>query len=106
LVINVMSQLHGLPSSLHSATSEALVGACELRGKLRHFSTLNRRFAAIMGRAGPDEWVAYGKVLAEVGGVENKVDGWIGMIKTDEFSEGDCARELGRCVQLTTSCEQ
>jgi hypothetical protein len=47
-LINTVSSLHGLPSSLQSASAEPLVGICELRGKLRHFSTLNKRFGGIM----------------------------------------------------------
>jgi dynactin 1 len=49
-----------------------------------------------MCRTGPDEWVTYGKVLAELAGVEQRVDGWIEMAKADELNEGECARELGR----------
>lgn len=44
--------------------------------------------------------MTYGKVLGELGGVESRVDGWIGMVRSDEFSEKDCARELARYVLL------
>jgi len=40
--------------------------------------------------------VAFGKVLGELGGVESRVDGWIGMVRNDDFNEKDCARELAR----------
>jgi dynactin 1 len=76
------------------------VGICELRGKLRDFSNLNRRFAAILTRCQADEWTGFGKVLSELGGVENRVDGWISTIRSDEFSEKDCARELARWVLM------
>lgn len=98
LLINTISALHSLPSSLQAATSEALVGICELRGKLSHFSTLNKRFSGVMSRCSPTEWVAYGKTLVEVGGVEHKVDGWIAAIRKDEFNEGNCAGELGNLI--------
>jgi dynactin 1 len=97
-LINTVSSLHGLPSSLQSASAEPLVGICELRGKLRHFSTLNKRFGGIMSRCSPDDWVSYGKTLVEVGGVENKVDGWINGIRNEAFNEGDCVRELGSLI--------
>lgn len=98
MLIQTISALHGIPSSLQAAASEALVGICELRGKLRHFSTLNKRFTGVMSRSSPDDWVLYGKTLVEVGGVENKVDGWINGIRTEDFHEGDCARELGSLI--------
>jgi dynactin 1 len=72
------------------------VGICELRGKLRDFSNLNKRFAAIVKRCGADDWVSFGKVLGELGGVESRVDGWIGMVRNDDFNEKECARELAR----------
>lgn len=96
LLINVISQIHGLPMSLHSASSDALVGICELIGKLHHFSTLNRRFAAIMCRGTTEAWIGYGKFIGEIGGVESRVDIWLNGLKGDEFNEGDCARDLGR----------
>lgn len=98
LLTNAIATIHNLPSALHMAESEALVGVCELRGKLRHFSNINARFAGIMQRSTPDEWVGYGKVLLEVTGVEGRVDGWVGSAKGDGFSEMNCARELARSV--------
>ena len=67
-----------------------------MRGKLRDFSNLNKRFAAILRRCGAEEWVAFGKVLGELGGVETRVDGWIAMVRNDDFNEKECARELAR----------
>lgn len=100
ILASTVAQTHGLPSALHADApgSQPLVGACELRGKLRDFSIFCQRFAAIMTRCQADDWVAYGKVLGELGGVESRVDGWLSAIKLDEFNEKDCARELGRCV--------
>jgi dynactin 1 len=51
-----------------------------------------------MSRCSPSDWVAYGKTLVEVGGVENKVDGWINAIRNDDFNEGNCAAELGHLI--------
>ncbi len=98
MLISIISQIHGLPSALHTASSEALVGVCELRGKLRHFSTLNKRFAAVISRSSPEDWLVHGKVLGELGAVEEKIDGWVGSIKADEFNWGDCARDLGNLI--------
>lgn len=97
-LISTISAAHGLPGSLQSATSEMLVGVCELRGKLKHFSTLNCRFSSIMRKSTPDAWVALGKILPEINGVEARVDIWINAVRHDEFSEGDCARDLGSLI--------
>ena len=94
MLIGIISQIHNLPTALNTAASEILVGVCELRGHLRHFSTLNNRFSAVISRSSAEDWLGYGKVLAEVVGVETKVDGWIALVKADEFNEGDCARDL------------
>lgn len=100
ILSSTVSQMYGLPSALHAdnPASQPLVGACELNGRLRDFSNLSKRFSAIMSRCQADEWVAYGKVLAELGGVEGRVDGWITSIKSDDFNEKECARELAKCV--------
>ncbi|TXT13518.1 hypothetical protein VHUM_00885 [Vanrija humicola] len=94
MLVNAVSQMHGLPAALQNADSERLVGVCELRGKLRQFATLNRRFAAVMRRTDPEDYISFGRVVPEVAGVEAKVDAWIGLVKSEDFNEGDCVREL------------
>ncbi|KAL1412932.1 hypothetical protein Q8F55_000681 [Vanrija albida] len=94
MLVNAVSQMHGLPAALQNVGSERLVGVCELRGKLRQFATLNRRFAAVMRRTDSEDYISFGRVVPEVAGVETKVDAWIQLVKSEEFSEGDCAREL------------
>lgn len=100
ILISTVSQIRGLPTALHADIpgSQPLVGACELKGKMRDFSSLGRRFAAVMSRSQADEWAAYGKVLLELGGVEARVDAWISSIKSDEFNEKECAGQLARRV--------
>jgi len=100
MITSTISQIHNIPPALHAddPALSPLVGICELRGKLRDFSNLSKRFAAVLTRCQADEWVGYGKVLGELGGVEARVDGWIGTIRQDEFNEKDCARELARYV--------
>lgn len=98
LLVSVISHAHGLPLALHSATSEALVGICELRGKLKHFAALNQRFASVLRHTTAEDWLAFTTVLPELGaaGVEKRIDSWLELLRTDEFKEGDCARDLGR----------
>jgi dynactin 1 len=100
IITSTISQIHQIPTSLHAdnPASNPLVGICELRGKLRDFSNLNKRFAAILTRCQAEEWTTYGKVLGELSGVETRVDGWITSIRSDEFNEKECARELARLV--------
>ncbi|WVR06294.1 hypothetical protein IAU60_003324 [Kwoniella sp. DSM 27419] len=99
ILINVISQIHNIPNALYASTSsEAFVGVCELKGKLRHFAGLNKRFSGVMLRATTEDWIAYGKMLGETGGIEARVDGWLNAVKGDEFSESDCARELGSLI--------
>ncbi|KAL7423292.1 hypothetical protein Q5752_002593 [Cryptotrichosporon argae] len=101
ILLSVLAHVHNLPQSLHAPASsapEALVGVCELRGKLRHFGNLNRRFAGVMRRSAADAWGQLGRVVGEVVGVEARVDGWIGAVKADAFNEGDCARELASLI--------
>ncbi|WVQ65710.1 uncharacterized protein L199_003888 [Kwoniella botswanensis] len=98
MLISIIAQIHGLPNSLHNATSETLVGLCELKGKLRHFSGLNKRFYGIIKRCSPEDWLVFGKLLNELGGVESRVDGWLNNVKNDEFNESDCARELSSLI--------
>lgn len=105
LLLSTISQAHSLPASLFSTSSQGLVGICELRGKLRDFATLNERFAAVVTRSGSDDWVAYGKVLSEMTGVESRVDSWISSIRADQFNERDCARELSRYVHCEIGSE-
>jgi dynactin 1 len=104
IISSTISQIHQLPTALHAdnPASSPLVGICELRGKLRDFSNLNKRFAAILTRCQADEWVTYGKVLGELGGVENRVDSWITTIRADDFNEKDCARDLARYAFVIT----
>ncbi|WVQ80521.1 hypothetical protein IAT38_002626 [Cryptococcus sp. DSM 104549] len=98
MLIGVISQVHRLPASLYAPAGEVLVGVCEVRGKLRHFSNLNKRFGAVMQRSSTEEWVGYGRLVGEVAGVEGRVDGWLALIKSDEFNEGDCERDLGSLI--------
>lgn len=51
-----------------------------------------------MRKSTPDAWVALGKILPEINGVEARVDVWINAVRNNDFSEGDCARDLGSLI--------
>ena len=51
-----------------------------------------------MSRCTSEDWLAYGKLLNEFGGVESRVDNWISRIVSDDFSESDCSRDLASLI--------
>ena len=79
LLSSVIGSMHNIPASLARVDSS------------------NKRFAGVMCRCAPDEWVELGvKMLPEVQGVEGRVDGWMSMLKEERFSELECATELAK----------
>lgn len=67
-----------------------------MRGKLSHFSLLNRRFAAQLKRCSAETFVKTGGVHHELSGVEKRIDGYIELLRRDEFQEMDCVGDLVR----------
>jgi dynactin 1 len=96
LLINTFCEIHNLPDALQEARDDALVGVCELRGSLSEFATFTRRFAGIMRRSTPDEYIGLAPVRLELSAIERKVDLWFDQIRQDEFVEKDCAADLNK----------
>lgn len=94
LLINTFCEIHNLPDALQEARDEMLVGVCELRGDLSQFATFTRRFAGVMRRSTPDEYISLAPIRLELGAIERKVDLWFEQIRRDEFVEKECAEEL------------
>ncbi|KAJ9107379.1 hypothetical protein QFC21_000829 [Naganishia friedmannii] len=94
LLINTFCLKHDLPDTLQHFKNDRLVGICELRGSLSEFANLTRRFAGIMRRSTPEEYLNLAPVRFDLSAVERKVDFWINQLRTDEFVEKDCAVEL------------
>ncbi|KAJ9123331.1 hypothetical protein QFC22_001530 [Naganishia vaughanmartiniae] len=94
LLINTFCLKHDLPDALQQVKDDRLVGICELRGSLSEFANLTRRFAGIMRRSTPEEYLNLAPVRFDLSAVERKVDFWINQLRTDEFVEKDCAVEL------------
>lgn len=65
-----------------------------MRGKLSHFSLLNRRFAAFLKRCSVEAYLKTGGVYHELAGVEKRIDGYIELLRNDEFKESDCYEDL------------
>jgi dynactin 1 len=94
LLINTFCLKHNLPDALQQVEDDRLVGICELRGSLSEFANLTRRFAGIMRRSTPEEYLNLAPVRFDLSAVERKVDFWVNQLRTDEFVEKDCAVEL------------
>lgn len=60
------------------------------------FANLSKRFACIMERCSAEEYLVLARVLPEVVAIEKRVDGWVELIKKDEFKERDCAMDLSK----------
>lgn len=69
-----------------------------MRGKLSHFSLLNQRFAAILKRCSPELYTKASGIYHELSAVEKRVDGYIDLLRKDEFRDGDCMGDLVKSV--------
>ncbi|CED83455.1 Microtubule-associated protein dynactin DCTN1/Glued [Phaffia rhodozyma] len=94
LMNSIIGQNQNLPEDLYVASSDTLVITCEMRGKLSHFSLLNRRFAAILKRCSPELYVKICGVYHELSGIEKRMDGYIELLRKDEFKDTDCMGDL------------
>ncbi|KAJ9104313.1 hypothetical protein QFC19_003953 [Naganishia cerealis] len=94
LLINTFCLKHNLPDALQHVKDDRLVGICELRGSLSEFMNLTRRFAGIMRRSTPEEYLNLAPVRFDLSAVERKVDLWIDQLRTNDFVERDCMVEL------------
>jgi dynactin 1 len=72
-----------------------------MRGKLSHFSLLNRRFAAYLKRCSVEKYAKTGGIYHELAGVERRIDGYLELLKKDEFREFDCVADLTKSVIST-----
>ncbi|GAA5970337.1 hypothetical protein JCM11641_001670 [Rhodosporidiobolus odoratus] len=94
LVSMFIEQNHPVSEALDGVVPENLVGICETRAKLSHFSSLNKRFAAHLKRCPPDVFLKFGRVFREVAPVEKKVDAFIEALRREELKEVDAAKEV------------
>ncbi|KAG1742767.1 dynein associated protein-domain-containing protein [Suillus paluster] len=87
LINTIVGLAHGLPESLNGVVSETLVGICEMRGRAASFSTLCKRFAAILRRCDPTSFLNIGRIYPEIAPMEKRIDLHIDLLRRDEFRE-------------------
>ncbi|KAF7307559.1 CAP-Gly domain-containing protein [Mycena indigotica] len=94
LINTTVSQNNGLPDSLNGSVSDALVGVCDMRGRIAALSTLCRRFAAIMRRCDVESFLNFGRLYPELAPMEKRIDMHIDLLRRDEFREMECVSDV------------
>ncbi|ORY88624.1 dynein associated protein-domain-containing protein [Leucosporidium creatinivorum] len=94
LIAMIIEQRHNVTDSLNSVVPEGLVGVCETRATLSHFSSLNKRFAAQLKRCPPDVFLKMGRIYHEVLPVERRMDAFVEALRKEELREVECGREV------------
>ncbi|KIK02267.1 hypothetical protein K443DRAFT_677778 [Laccaria amethystina LaAM-08-1] len=94
LINMVVTQAHGLPDALNGPVSEALVGICEMRGRVSGLSTLCKRFAAILRKCDVETFLNIGRLYPEIAPLEKRIDMHIGLLRRDDFKEGECVNDI------------
>ena len=73
-----------------------------MRGQLSHFSLLNRRFAAFMRRCPVEVYLKTSGLHHELSAVERRIDGYIDLLRKDEFKEDVGPSNLYARTKLAT----
>ncbi|KAJ7194752.1 dynactin [Mycena pura] len=94
LIVNVVSQNNGLPDSLNGSVSDALVGVCDMRGRISALSTLCKRFAAFMRRCDVESFLNIGRLYPELAPMEKRIDMHVDLLRRDEFREMECVSDV------------
>ncbi|KAJ7430561.1 dynein associated protein-domain-containing protein [Mycena latifolia] len=84
LITTIVSQNNGLPDSLSGSVSDALVGVCDMRGRISALSTLCKRFAAVMRRCDVESFLNMAK----------RLDMHVDLLRRDEFREMECVSDV------------
>ncbi|KAK7063669.1 CAP-Gly domain-containing protein [Favolaschia claudopus] len=100
LIINVVSQNNGLPDSLSGSVSSALVGVCDMRGRISALSTLCKRFAAVMRRCDVESFLNIGRLYQEIAPMEKRLDMHVNLLRRDEFRDEECVSDINK-IMLT-----
>ncbi|KAJ6604970.1 dynein associated protein-domain-containing protein [Mycena sp. CBHHK59/15] len=94
LITTVVSQNNGLPDSLSGSVSDALVGVCDMRGRIAALSTLCKRFTAVMRRCDVESFLNIGRLYQEIAPMEKRLDMHIDLLRRDEFREMECVSDV------------
>ncbi|KAJ7695201.1 dynactin [Mycena rosella] len=94
LITTIVSQNNGLPDSLNGSVSDALVGVCDMRGRISALSTLCKRFAAVMRRCDVESFLNIGRLYQEIAPMEKRLDMHVDLLRRDEFREMECVSDV------------
>ncbi|KAJ7146369.1 dynactin [Mycena epipterygia] len=94
LITTIVSQNNGLPDSLSGSVSDALVGVCDMRGRISALSTLCKRFAAVMRRCDVESFLNIGRLYQEIAPMEKRLDMHVELLRRDEFREMECVSDV------------
>ncbi|KAF7347275.1 CAP-Gly domain-containing protein [Mycena venus] len=98
LITTVVSQNNGLPDSLSGSVSSALVGVCDMRGRISALSTLCKRFAAIMRRCDVESFLNIGRMYQDIAPMEKRLDIHVDLLRRDEFRDEECVSDINKII--------
>lgn len=96
LINTFVAQAHNLPDALTGPVSEALVGICELRGRLSNLSITCQRFAAILRRCDVESFLNIGRIYPDVAPMEKRIDMHIDLLRREEFRAYECVSDAAK----------
>ncbi|EKM61655.1 uncharacterized protein PHACADRAFT_112443 [Phanerochaete carnosa HHB-10118-sp] len=96
LINTFVAQAHNLPDALTGSVSEALVGICELRGRLSNLSITCQRFAATLRRCDVESFLNIGRIYPDVAPMEKRIDMHIDLLRREEFRAYECVSDAAK----------
>ena len=69
-----------------------------MRGRAASFSTLCKRFSAILRRCDPASFLNIGRIYPEIAPMEKRIDMHIDLLRRDEFREMEFVTDVLKCV--------
>ncbi|KAG8957368.1 hypothetical protein FRC03_010211 [Tulasnella sp. 419] len=94
LINNAVASTYGLPESLNESISEALVGVCDMRGRIAHLSALCKRFAAVLRNCDGETFISAGRLYPELAPLEKRIDMHVDLLRRAEFREMECVTDV------------
>ena len=99
IVRTIVESSHDIQNQLTTGANESLIGVCQMRHSLAHFSALSRQIAAVISRGTPETFVKAGRMFKELISVEKRVDMYVEALRKEELKETECASDMHRFIQ-------
>jgi dynactin 1 len=100
LINTIVAQNRSLPESLNGDVPDSLVGVCEMRGQISHFSCLCKRFVAVLRRCDMESFLSIGKMYLDVAPIEKRIDMHIDLLRREEFRDLECVSDITKSDHL------